>query len=134
MSKRITVQSPKAPPALGPYSQAVVAGGFLYISGQLGIDAAAGSLVETSKEAQIEQIFRNAEYILKEAGCGFEDVVKCTGFLADMNDFPLFNEVYSRYFDAPYPARSVFEVSALPKKGAVAELEIIAKMTDNLSI
>ncbi len=134
MSKRNTIQSPKAPPALGPYSQAVIAGGFLYISGQLGIDAAAGALVETSKEEQIEQIFRNVGYILEEAGCGFDDVVKCTGFLTDMNDFPLFNTVYSRYFDAPFPARSVFEVSALPKKGAFAELEVIAKMTDNLSI
>lgn len=134
MSKRITVQSPKAPPALGPYSQAVIAGGFLYISGQLGIDAAAGALVESSKEEQIEQIFRNVGYILEEAGCCFDDVVKCTGFLTDMNDFPLFNTVYSRYFNAPFPVRSVFEVSALPKKGAFAELEVIAKMTDNLSI
>ncbi len=93
MSKRNTIQSPKAPPALGPYSQAVIAGGFLYISGQLGIDAAAGALVETSKEEQIQQIFRNVGYILEEAGCGFDDVVKCTGFLTDMNDFPLFNTV-----------------------------------------
>jgi len=133
MSQRKSVQTPLAPPALGPYSQAVIAGGFLYISGQLGIDAAAGSLVESSKEEQIERIFVNVGHILKAAGCGFGDVVKCTGFLTDMADFPLFNSIYARHFDSPFPARSVFEVSALPKKGAVAELEVIAKMTDNLS-
>ncbi|MDD2538662.1 MAG: RidA family protein [Bacteroidales bacterium] len=133
MNQRKIVQSPLAPPALGPYSQAVVSGGFLYISGQLGIDATTGSLVESSKEEQFEQIFKNVGFILQEAGCGFDDVVKCTGFLICMDDFPVFNAVYSRHFGSPYPARSVFQVSALPKKGALAELEVIAKMTDNLS-
>lgn len=133
MNQKKIVQTNFAPPAIGPYSQAVIAGGFLYMSGQLGIDASTGTLVESGREEQFDQIFRNAGFILEAAGCGFKDVVKCTGFLTDMNDFPLFNKVYSRYFETPFPARSVFEVSALPKKGAFAELELIAKMADNLS-
>ena len=133
MNQRKIVETTLAPPAIGPYSQAVIAQGFLYMSGQLGIDPATGSMVESGREEQFEQIFKNAGHILEAAGCGFKDVVKCTGFLTDMDDFPLFNKVYSRYFQLPYPARSVFEVSALPKKGAFAELELVAKMTDNLS-
>ncbi|HNR27979.1 MAG TPA: RidA family protein [Bacteroidales bacterium] len=133
MNQRKIVETTLAPPAIGPYSQAVIAQGFLYMSGQLGIDPATGAMVESGREEQFEQIFKNAGHILEAAGCGFKDVVKCTGFLTDMDDFPLFNKVYSRYFQLPYPARSVFEVSALPKKGAFAELELVAKMTDNLS-
>jgi len=133
MNQRKIVETTLAPPAIGPYSQAVIAQGFLYMSGQLGIDPATGAMVESGREEQFEQIFKNAGHILEAAGCGFKDVVKCTGFLTDMDDFPLFNKVYSRYFQLPYPARSVFEVSVLPKKGAFAELELVAKMTDNLS-
>lgn len=133
MNQRKIVETTLAPPAIGLYSQAVIAQGFLYMSGQLGIDPATGAMVESGREEQFEQIFKNAGHILEAAGCGFKDVVKCTGFLTDMDDFPLFNKVYSRYFQLPYPARSVFEVSALPKKGAFAELELVAKMTDNLS-
>jgi len=133
MNQRKIVETTLAPPAIGPYSQAVIAQGFLYMSGQLGIDPATGAMVESGREEQFEQIFKNAGHILEAAGCGFKDVVKCTGFLTDMDDFLLFNKVYSRYFQLPYPARSVFEVSALPKKGAFAELELVAKMTDNLS-
>jgi len=133
MNQRKIVETTLAPPAIGPYSQAVIAQGFLYMSGQLGIDPATGAMVESGREEQFEQIFKNAGHILEAAGCGFKDVVKCTGFLTDMDDFPLFNKVYSRYFQLPYPVRSVFEVSALPKKGAFAELELVAKMTDNLS-
>lgn len=128
--KKTAIHTPLAPPALGPYSQAVSCGGFLYISGQLGIDAKTGKLVNTSKEEEIEQVFKNAGYILQAAGCTFDNVIKCTGFLTDMADFPLFNSIYAKYFKEPFPARAVFEVSALPVKGAVAELEIIAKMAE----
>ncbi|NLA15317.1 MAG: hypothetical protein GX877_02120 [Bacteroidales bacterium] len=134
MKKNQSIHTPLAPPALGPYSQAIVSGGFLFVSGQLGIDAVTGKLAGPSKEEEIEQIFKNAGYILEAAGCTFEDVVKCTGFLTDMSDFPLFNTIYAKYFKEPFPARAVFEVGALPVKGAVAELEIIAKMADSLSI
>ncbi|HHV40999.1 MAG: Rid family detoxifying hydrolase [Bacteroidales bacterium] len=128
--KKIAIHTPLAPPALGPYSQAVSCRGFLYVSGQLGIDVETGKLVESSKEEEIEQVFKNAGYILEAAGCTFDHVVKCTGFLTDMGDFPLFNSIYAKYFKEPFPARAVFEVSALPVKGAVAELEIVAKMSE----
>ncbi|HKM31721.1 MAG: hypothetical protein GX281_05695 [Bacteroidales bacterium] len=134
MKKITSVHTPSAPPALGPYSQAVASGGFLFVSGQLGLDPATGKLAGPSKEEEIEQVFKNAGHILEAAGCRFEDVVKCTGFLTDIADFPLFNTIYAKYFREPFPARAVFEVAALPVKGAVAELEIIAKMTDNLSM
>jgi len=123
-----SIQSSLAPAAIGPYSQAIEINGYVYLSGQLGIDASTGLLVEESKEAQLEQVFKNIGYVLNEAGCTFDHVVKCTAFLTDMNDFALFNGIYARYFMAPYPARSAFQVAALPKKGAIAEMEVIAKL------
>lgn len=119
------IHTPAAPAAIGPYSQAVRTSSFLFLSGQLGIDAATGTLVP-EKEAQFEQLFKNIGHVLKEAGCGFEDVVKTTAFVMDMADFAAFNAIYARYFPQPYPARSVVQVAGLPKTGAYAEMEVIA--------
>jgi len=116
MNQRKIVETTLAPPAIGPYSQAVIAQGFLYMSGQLGIDPATGAMVESGREEQFEQIFKNAGHILEAAGCGFKDVVKCTGFLTDMDDFPLFNKVYSRYFQLPYPHGRFLRYRPFPRK------------------
>lgn len=124
------INTNQAPAAIGPYSQGIqVALGentLYYFSGQLGIDPKSGNFVnDTDVVAQCEQVFKNIEALLKEAGCDFSDVIKTTVFLADMNDFGAVNEVYSKYFKEPYPARSAVAVKTLPKKGLV-EIEIIA--------
>ncbi|MCF0172847.1 MAG: RidA family protein [Bacteroidales bacterium] len=119
------ISSPKAPAAVGTYSQAILAGNTLYVSGQLPIDAATGAFPEGGIEPQLHQIFKNIGYILEEAGFGFKDVVKTTVLLADIADFATLNEVYAQYFSAPYPARAAFQVAALPK-GARAEVELVA--------
>ena len=113
----------EAPSAIGPYSQAYLAKHTLYISGQLGIDPVTGELVE-GVEAQCQQSCENIGKILAEAKMGFEDVVKTTCFIADMDDFAAFNEVYSKYFISK-PARSCVAVKQLPKNG-LCEIETIA--------
>lgn len=115
--------TPSAPAAIGPYSQAVEVQNTVYTSGQIGIDPETGNLRD-GLEAQVVQIMKNLSAILENAGLGFENVVKTTCFLADMNDFADFNEIYSRYFTSK-PARSCVEVSRLPKN-ALAEIEVIA--------
>jgi len=120
------IQSPLAPAAIGPYSQAVEKDGLLFLSGQMGIDPATGKMVDESKEAQMEQLFKNIGNVLKEAGYSFEEVIKTTAYIMDMNDFALFNGLYSKHFNKPYPARSVVQVAALPKKEAYVEMELIA--------
>ena len=123
MSRR-AVSTTAAPGAAGPYSQAIEAGDFVFCAGQIGRDAASGSMPE-SVEAQTEQVLRNLEAVLDAAGCTFGDVVKTTCFLADIDDFATFNGVYARFWpDAP-PARSTFGVAALPR-GARVEIEAIA--------
>ncbi|WP_019239643.1 MULTISPECIES: RidA family protein [Enorma] len=114
----------KAPAALGPYSSAVRAGDTLYLSGQLGIDPATGELAE-GVEAQARQAMQNIAAVLEEAGASFDDVVKMTVLLADIDDFAAVNEVYGSFLAAPYPARSAFQVAAIPK-GALVEIEAIA--------
>ncbi len=113
----------KAPKAIGPYSQAIVAGDLLFASGQIAINPATGELNGTDITTQTEQVMKNVEAILKEAGIGFQDVVKTTCFLADIKDFAAFNEVYGRYFTGK-PARSCVAVKDLPK-GALCEVEVI---------
>lgn len=113
----------KAPKAIGPYSQAIVAGDLLFASGQIAINPATGELSGTDITTQTEQVMKNVEAILKEAGIGFQDVVKTTCFLADIKDFAAFNEVYGRYFTGK-PARSCVAVRDLPK-GALCEVEVI---------
>ena len=119
------ISSPKAPAAIGPYSQAINAGNTLYVSGQLPIDAATGEFASDDVTGQAHQAFKNLGYILEEAGFSFKDVVKTTVYLKDMADFGKMNEVYAQYFSAPFPARVAVQVAALPK-GALVEADAIA--------
>lgn len=123
MNKEAIVSS-KAPAALGPYSSAVKVGDTLYLSGQLGLDPMTNELKD-GVEAQAEQALTNIAAILGEVGATMQQVVKSTVLLADINDFAEVNEVYAGHFEAPYPARSAFQVAALPK-GALVEIEVIA--------
>ncbi|KGN94377.1 endoribonuclease L-PSP [Porphyromonas sp. COT-108 OH2963] len=119
------IDTTNAPAAIGPYSQGIQAGQTFYFSGQLGLDPATGAFVsETDVTAQCEQIFKNIQALLTEVGCTFSDVVKTTVFLADMAYFAEMNEVYGKYFQVPYPARSAVAVKTLPKNGLV-EIEVI---------
>lgn len=116
--------SPKAPKAVGPYSQAIQADSTLYISGQLPVDGAVGTFPD-SIEAQSEQSLTNVGYILAEAGYSFDDVVKTTVLLSDMNDFAAMNEVYAKFFPNEKPARVCYQVAKLPL-GVKVEIDAIA--------
>lgn len=118
------ISSPNAPKAIGPYSQAIEAGGTLYISGQLPIDAATGQIPETIEE-QTAQSLENVMAILKEAGFSAGDVVKSTVLLSDMGDFAAMNSIYSKYYTHDMPARVCYQVAALPM-GVKVEIETIA--------
>lgn len=122
--KRI-IRTGKAPAAIGPYSQAVEINGTLYISGQIPIDPLTGKLVDGDIRIQTEQVFRNIEAILYEAGYSFSDVVKSTCLLRDMADFKAMNEVYVSHYSKDHPARVAFAVKELPL-GALIEIETIA--------
>ena len=124
MEKEI-IATPNAPKAVGPYSQAVKANGFLYVSGQLPIVPETGNFISDDVVEQADQCLKNVQAILAEAGMTLDNVVKCTVFLTDIADFAKVNEVYAKYFKAPYPARSAFQITALPKGGLV-EVEAIA--------
>ena len=124
---RTAIVTPEAPAAIGPYSQAVAAGGFLFCSGQLGLDPATGDFAGGDVEAQAARALMNLGNVLEAAGCTFEDVVKTTIFLADMADFAVVNAVYGRFVTDPPPARSTVQVAALPKGGRV-EIEAIARL------
>ena len=120
------IQSEKAPAAMGPYSQAIDSGaGIVFVSGQLPIDPATGAFPEGGVKEQTCQSLTNVKAILETAGLDLGNVVKTTVFLADMADFSAMNEVYARFFSAPFPARSAVAVKALPK-GARVEIECIA--------
>lgn len=118
------ISTEKAPAAIGPYSQAIEANGFVYASGQLPIDPATGEFPEGIK-AQTRQSLTNAKAILEAAGLSMKNVVKTTVLLADIADFGAMNEVYSEFFCEPFPARSAFAVKSVPK-GALVEIECIA--------
>ena len=120
------IQSNEAPAAIGPYSQAIYSGGMVYVSGMLGIDPADGNLKATVTE-QAEQALKNLSAVLKEAGTDMGRVVKTTVFITDMGAFGAVNEIYARYFTAPFPARSCVQVSALPK-GGLFEIEAMAEV------
>lgn len=124
-----TIATPDAPQAIGPYSQAVVADGFVFASGQIALDPKTGEMVGDTVEAQTEQIFSNVQALLQAAGSDFEHVIKTTCFLASIEEFAAFNEVYGRYFKTHLPARSALGVAGLPK-GALVEVEVIAKEID----
>ena len=113
MKKKIATQN--APQAIGPYSQAIQYGDFLFVSGQIAIDPETGDLVEGDIEAQTEQVLKNIAAIIEAAGMTVQNAVKCTCFLKDMNDFVRFNSVYESYFGESLPARETVEVSRLPK-------------------
>ena len=119
-----TIHTKHAPAAIGPYSQAKKVGGFLFLSGQVGIIPESGVLISGGVDAEAEQACKNVAAILKKAGASMEDVVKTTCFLSDMDDFAAFNTVYEKYFVSK-PARSCVAVKALPK-GALCEIEAIA--------
>jgi len=121
---RQAISTAGAPAALGPYSQAIVTDGFVFCSGQLGLEPATGAMVE-GVEAQADRALQNLAAVLATAGCTFADVVKTTIFLADITDFAAINAVYARYVSDPPPARSTFAVGALPKGGLI-EIEMIA--------
>lgn len=120
-----TIHTDHAPAALGPYSQAKAAGGFIFTSGQIGIDPAAGKITATTIEGQTEQVCKNLIAVLEAAGSSLDKVVKTTCFLNDIADFAAFNKVYANYF-CEKPARSCVEVAALPA-GALVEVEVIAE-------
>ena len=121
------IQTDTAPAAIGPYSQAIVANGFLFTAGQIALDPSSGQIVGGDVVAQAERVLANLEAILKAAGTSWSDVVKTTVFLHDMNDFPRVNEVYARALGSARPARSTVEVSALPR-GVLVEIEAIAAL------
>ncbi len=120
------ISTDKAPAAIGPYSQAVWAGDLLFASGQIPMDPATGDIVAGGVQAQAHQSLKNVKAILEAAKLGFENVVKATVFIKDMNDFAAINEVYAEYFTAPFPARSCVEVARLPRD-ILVEVEVIAK-------
>jgi len=120
-----TISSPDAPKAIGPYSQAVRAGQLLFVSGQVPIDPATGEVVAGDIAAQTRRVFGNLEAVLKAGGRSFNDVVRTTVFLVDMNDFAEVNRVYGTFFSEPYPARATVQVSRLPKDARV-EIDAIA--------
>ena len=119
------LHSEKAPKAVGPYSQAIEAGGFVFASGQLPIDPATNQFAEGGVKEQTRQSLTNARNVLESAGLGLSNVVKTTVFLSDMENFAAMNEVYAEFFKEPYPARSAFAVKTLPKD-ALVEVECIA--------
>jgi len=119
------ISTANAPAAIGPYSQAIDLGNLVITSGQLPIDPATGAFPE-GIQAQTKQSLTNVKAIIEAAGLTMDSVVKTTVFLADMNDFAVFNEIYAQYFTSKYPARSCVQVAALPKGGLV-EIEVIAK-------
>jgi 2-iminobutanoate/2-iminopropanoate deaminase len=119
------IATERAPQAIGPYSQAVVAGGFVFASGQIPIDPATGQFVEGGIAEQTEQVLRNVSNLLEAAGTGLARVVKTTVFLADMNDFAAMNETYARFFGGEPPARSTVQAARLPRDARV-EIEVVA--------
>ena len=120
------IHTDHAPAAIGPYSQAMISGGFVFTSGQVAFDAATGDLVGENVTEQAEQVMRNLAAVLEAAGSSFEKAVKTTCFLADIADFAAFNEVYARYFTGK-PARSCVAVKTLPRN-VLCEVEVIAEV------
>jgi 2-iminobutanoate/2-iminopropanoate deaminase len=122
-----TLHTSKAPAAIGPYSQAVEAGGFLFSAGQIGLIPETGEFAGPDIETEASQVFENLGAILEEAGVSFADVVKTTVYLENMAEFPTVNAIYAKYFTEPYPARSTVAVAGLPK-GARVEIDIVARV------
>jgi 2-iminobutanoate/2-iminopropanoate deaminase len=122
---RRAVSSSSAPEAIGPYSQAIRAGSFLFLSGQIPLDPATGKMVEGDIAAQTHRVFKNLQAVLEAGGASFDNVVRTTVYVADMNDFAAINDVYGTYFSAPAPARATIQAARLPKDARV-EIDVIA--------
>lgn len=120
-----TIKTDKAPAAIGPYSQGIVANGFLFTAGQIALDPSTGQIIEGDIKAQTERVLKNLTEVLTAAGASWKDVVKTTVFLHDMNDFPAVNETYARMIGDARPARSTVQVSGLPR-GVLVEIDAIA--------
>jgi 2-iminobutanoate/2-iminopropanoate deaminase len=127
MSERIVVTSPHAPPAVGPYSQGIRAGSFVFLAGQIPLVRDTGKFVEGGIKEQTEQVINNIKVLLASQRLDLSDVVKATVFLADMEEFGAMNDVYSKYFLLPAPARSTVQVARLPRDARV-EIEVIAQI------
>ncbi len=123
---KTVIQTANAPAAVGPYSQAIDCGDFVFCSGQIPLVPETGLMVEGGIEEQTRQMFANIKAVLEEAGLTFDNVIKTTVFMTDLSQFATFNNIYGAYFPTNPPARSCVEVSALPK-GAMVECEVIAK-------
>lgn len=121
------ISTDKAPAAIGPYSQAIQAGGLLFCSGQIALDPATGEMLQGDVTAQTERVMTNVAAVLEAAGTDFDNVIKTTIFLVDMGDFAAVNEVYGRRFTSHKPARSTVAVKSLPR-GARVEIEVIANL------
>lgn len=119
------IQTDNAPAAIGPYSQAVRAGDFLYVSGQIPLDPTSGEVVSGGVEEQTDRVLKNLQAILEEAGADFTNVVKFSIFLKDIEDFGVVNEIYGSFLEEPYPARATVEVSRLPKD-VLVEMDVVA--------
>jgi len=126
MSLKI-IQTSDAPAAIGPYSQAVSAGGFLFTAGQIALDPHSGQVVDGGVQEQAERVMANLTAVLKEAGTDWSSVVKTTVYLHDMADFPAMNEVYGKWLGDARPARSTVQAAALPR-GALVEIDVVAKL------
>jgi 2-iminobutanoate/2-iminopropanoate deaminase len=124
---RQAVATDKAPQAIGPYSQAIRAGNLLFVSGQVPIDPSTGTIIDGDIKAQTDRVMRNLAAILDAAGASMDQVVRCTVYLADMNDFAAMNEVYGSYFSQPAPARATIQAVRLPKDARV-EIDVIASL------
>ena len=120
-----TISTSEAPKAIGPYSQAIKASGFIFVSGQVAFDPATQQIINGDVSAQTDRVLKNLSAILKAAGSGLEKAVRCTVFLKNMNDFAAMNEVYAKYFSSSPPARSTVEVARLPKD-VLIEIDVIA--------
>lgn len=127
MSARTVVSSPAAPPAVGPYSQGIAAGGFVFLAGQIPLVGDTGKFVDGGITEQTEQVIANIKALLASQKLTLADVVKATVFLADMNEFSAMNEVYSKHFTGTPPARSTVQVARLPRDARV-EIEVIAQV------
>jgi 2-iminobutanoate/2-iminopropanoate deaminase len=125
MTEKRIVQPAQSPPAAGPYSHAVRFGPLLFCSGQIGIDPATGTMVHGGIESETVRVLENIRLLLEDQALGFSDILKTTVYMTDLGQFSRMNEIYARYFEAPYPARSTVQVAALPK-GAQIEMEVVA--------
>lgn len=127
------VKTDKAPKAIGPYSQAIVANGFVFASGMIALDPATGELNQGSLEDQARQVLKNLAAVLEAAGSSMDDVVKANVYLQDMNDFNRMNAVYAEFFKPPYPARAAVQVARLPRDVKI-EIEVVAVLKSHASL